>query len=201
MIQLVKNALYRFGVHSYLAKSRFKKINELYSERLTTGKRLRILEVGCHNGRDFVSFLELERALEIKGIDLVDHGIQQENFEYCRADAENIPFDDDYFDLVVSIGVLEHISPIEKLCSMISEIERVGKSHIIVVPSISTLVEPHTAKLVWQWRQANSKPSYSDNLNFFSDEAWLSFKGFETSKIKRSWFIPLLISNTYIYDV
>jgi ubiquinone/menaquinone biosynthesis C-methylase UbiE len=192
--------MYRLNLHKYLAKHRFRQIDALFCQNLTNGKKLKILDVGCHNGRDFVSFLKGNDLVEITGIDLVDHGIEQKNFSYCSADAESVPYADNYFDLVVSVGVLEHISPIEKLCKVVSEIERVGKKHIIVVPSVTTLIEPHTASLLWQLRQIGSKRKYQD-LNFFSDEAWLSFKGFETSKIKRFWLIPLLISNTYIYNV
>lgn len=201
MLRLIKSALYKLQIHRYLARKRFGRISKLLNGELESNKELNILEVGCHNGRDFVSFLSNKPNIKITGIDLVDHGIDQSNFVYCDADAESIPFADNYFDIVVSIGVLEHIAPIEKLSQVIKEIDRVAKKHVIIVPSITTFIEPHTASFLWQLRQQSTKSKYSDNLNFMSDDAWLSFAGFSQSSIRRFWLIPLLISNTYIYRV
>lgn len=199
MLKIIKLALYRFKLHRYLARRRFQEIISLANLDLNAGPVKRVLEVGCHNGRDFTQFLDGNPHVELTGIDLVDHGISQSNFSFLSADAECLPFADDTFDLVVSIGVLEHIAPMEKLCKVVSEIDRVAVNHVIIVPSISTFVEPHTSSLLWQLRKHGSKRKYFDNLNFFSDEAWLSFEGFSSSHIKRRWLIPGLISNTYIY--
>jgi ubiquinone/menaquinone biosynthesis C-methylase UbiE len=163
-------------------------------------KDKKVLEIGCANGKDFIQFFNGFEGLEITGLDTDIYNFEQTNVSFVQADASNIPFDDKYFDLTVSLGVLEHIQPVEKLCDVIAEINRVSKSYIILVPSISTFFEPHTTDFLWQLRDHNKKRKYS-NLNYFSDEAWLQFKGFEGACIKRIKYIPFLISNTIIYKI
>ena len=60
----------------------------------------------------------------------------------------SLSFEDNYFDCTVSIGVIEHITPIDKLNGMINEINRVSRNYIIIVPSISTFIEPHTGSIL-----------------------------------------------------
>jgi ubiquinone/menaquinone biosynthesis C-methylase UbiE len=115
-------------------------------------------------------------------------------------DAEDTLFKDKYFDLTVSIGVLEHIEPIEKLCKVITEIDRISKEYVVIVPNIITFLEPHTLRFFWQLRAIHSKKKY-DALNFYSDETLLKFKGFSGAKITRFDYIPGLIKNTIIYKI
>lgn len=136
--------------------------------------------------------------LDIYGIDLVDKGLRQNNFTMLVGDASHLDFPTDYFDVVLSFGVLEHVQPVEKLCSMISEIARVGQSYYNVVPAVSTLVEPHTSSVLWQMRSRDRKVAHR-SLNYFSDDAWLQFKGFEGATLKRFFHIPIFISNLLIY--
>lgn len=168
----------------------------LFSESWLNGKRF--LDIGCANGKDFIQFFSGYRGVEITGIDIVDREIKQDNCSFLKIDAENLPFEEKYFDLCFSIGVFEHIEPVEKLCKVISELDRVAKSYVVVVPSISTIMEPHTTELFWQIRDSTKKRKHS-YLNYFSDEAWLQFSGFRDAKIKRYTYMPFLIKNTIIY--
>ncbi|UZE95162.1 class I SAM-dependent methyltransferase [Alkalimarinus alittae] len=173
----------------------------MVSEDLASGgKYQRILEVGCANGKDFVQLCADNNEIEITGIDVDDYGLKQSNFSMIVSDAETIDFPDNYFDLTVSFGVLEHIQPIEKLARVIQEINRVSKKYVIVVPSVSTVIEPHSASLLWQLRSHEKKKSYS-RLNYFSDEAWLQFEGFKDGKSKRFFHLPPVVSNLIIYKI
>ena len=200
MIKGVKRFLYGSGAQRWLSSKRLELL-----DRLSNGKILqssdnvrRILEVGCANGKDFVTLVSGRDDLEIYGIDLVDKGLRQDNFNMLVGDASDLDFPDDYFDVVLSFGVLEHVQPVEKLCRMISEIDRVGKSYYNVVPAVSTLVEPHTSSMFWQLRGRNRKASHP-SLNYYSDDAWLQFEGFEGASLKRFFHIPPFITNLVIY--
>jgi ubiquinone/menaquinone biosynthesis C-methylase UbiE len=172
-------------------------IKLMESKLLNSG---RILEIGCANGQDFVRLFRGRSDLEIYGMDLEDYHIQQDNFTLIQGDAEQINYPDKYFDVTVSIGVLEHIQPIEKLCRVISEIDRVSKSYCIIVPSIGTILEPHTAKIFWQIRDHNKK-AIPYAVNYFSDEAWLQFMGFHGASVHSFWYIPFVLKNLAIYKV
>ena len=91
--------------------------------------------------------------------------------------------------------------PIEKLSKVLTEIKRVCKNFIHIVPAVSTRYEPHTMAYRWHLRSPNDKslkPKYP--LIFLSDEAWLSFEGTQGCQTKRYESIPGLITNLVIYS-
>lgn len=132
-------------------------------------------------------------------MDVDKYDIQQANVRFIHGDAERIDFPDRYFDVLVSIGVLEHIEPIEKLCRVITEMRRVSKSYCVMVPSMGTILEPHTMRLRWQLRDRNKKPTIG-NLNYYSDEVWTKFEGFRGAQTRRFWSIPCLSQGLAIFD-
>jgi ubiquinone/menaquinone biosynthesis C-methylase UbiE len=171
----------------------------LQGNLLNPKKNSRILELGCGNGMDFIQFLPNEKSFKLYGLDLVDTGIRFKNFNMIVGDAEAIDFSDNYFHFLISIGVLEHIQPVEKLVNVINEIRRVSKAFCIIVPCINTLIEPHTQIVFWQLRDYYKKDQRDYKLNYFSDESWLAFNGFKGAKIKRISYIPFFVKNLIIY--
>jgi hypothetical protein len=162
-----------------------------------------MLDIGCFIGKDFVKFLKGRVDIRLYGLDIADAGLRQENFDMIIGNASHIPFPDRFFDLTLSIGVLEHIVPIEKLSRAISEINRTSKSHVSIMPSNGTLIEPHMARFFWHLQDGNrhARPGSKqfDHLIYMSDEAWTSFEGFKNAKTKRYWHIPFLINNLVVY--
>ncbi|WP_127718342.1 class I SAM-dependent methyltransferase [Halobacteriovorax sp. HLS] len=165
---------------------------------LDSNEPKRILDMGCNNGMDFLIHFEHKKNFDLHGVDIEDYSYEGRNVTFHKTDGVTLPFEDNYFDLTVSIGVLEHVQPIENLCSVISEINRVSKNYVVVVPSIGTILEPHAVRLFWGIRSAQKKISH-EYLNYFSDEAWMQFKGFMGAKSKRFWYIPCLIKNFIIW--
>lgn len=198
------NKYYSFWKTKYATPLKKKRVNfinnimggQLFDQSWYSGKE--ILEIGCANGKDFIQFFNNCHSLHITGIDIEEYVYTQENVTFLKVDAENLPFADNHFDLCVSFGTLEHIQPIEKLCRVVSEIDRVSKSYAILVPSISTFFEPHTREFFWQLKTIGKKRLYS-HLNYFSDEAWLQLQGFRKARVKRYSYIPFFIKNTVIF--
>jgi len=94
-------------------------------------KNLRVLEIGCGLGTDGAQFAKA--GADYTGIDLTEAAVDLSRlrFELANlkgifrtADAEQLDFPDDSFDLVYSHGVLHHTPDIEKA---ISEVHRVLK--------------------------------------------------------------------------
>lgn len=93
----------------------------------------RILDAGCGNGRHVIFFAE-------QGFDVYSIDISKEAIEIAKAwlalakkglkadlrvgDIEKLPFDDEYFDVVISAEVLDHI-PFSKAKKAMEEIRRV----------------------------------------------------------------------------
>lgn len=95
------------------------------------GQPKRVLEVGCGEG---VIADKLHRRFgEVVAVDLPDAGLRAwwRNYPgpgYLHADAHRLPFDDDQFDLVVSVEVLEHLTDPER---GLREMTRVARRHVI----------------------------------------------------------------------
>lgn len=172
------------------------------SVSLPNDRPLRILEVGCASGMDFIRFA-CKDGFEVWGADIHEQDLPFENAHFVLADAAALPFDDGYFDLVVSIGLLEHIEPIEKLCGVIREFDRVGKSQVSVVPSILTPVEPHSFSPAFPLRMHRQLFGAQDgeqlHLNLFTEHTWTKFTGFYGCQVRRFFYIPPFIINTMIY--
>lgn len=95
----------------------------------------KVLDVGCGNGT-FVYYLNSRKEVtEAHGCDITDKGIKRMsmtaiNFKQCPA--WDMPYEDNYFDVVTSCDVLEHIPP-DKLDAAIAELKRVGRKQIHVI--------------------------------------------------------------------
>ena len=201
IIGALKRILYSIRAEKHLSKRRLKLINSLLQDKLLEPQKasLKVLDIGCATGKDFVCFFKDRKDVEITGIDLRDCGLRQSNFNLIVGDASKLPYPDSYFDITVSIGVLEHIAPMEKLSAVVKELNRVSKTYVVIVPSVGTIIEPHVAGLLWHLRNRNNKRPYFDNLLYMSDEAWLAFEGFKKAHSRRFWHIWPFVNNLVIY--
>ncbi|HZD68659.1 MAG TPA: class I SAM-dependent methyltransferase [Actinomycetes bacterium] len=96
------------------------------------GAPKRALEVGC--GEGVIAGKLHDRFSEVTALDLPDAGLRREWGAYSgpsflHADAQELPFGDGCFDLVVAVEVLEHLGdPVKGL----REMARVGRRHLVL---------------------------------------------------------------------
>lgn len=123
---------FRYFVN-YFLNSRMKKVESLLVDIDLKGKK--VLDVGCGGGQYMEYFLD--KGTKITGIDYSEKMIEMARgylegkeknktlrYSLIKADAEDLPFRNNTFDLIVSIGLLEYLSRPEKA---LSEIHRVLK--------------------------------------------------------------------------
>jgi pseudaminic acid biosynthesis-associated methylase len=95
-------------------------------------KNSRIFEVGCNRGNQ-IKILKKMGFSNLTGIEINKNAINlaREDKDLCimEANAFDIPFKDNYFDLVFTSGVLIHIAP-ENLEKVIKEMVRVSNRYI-----------------------------------------------------------------------
>ncbi|RSD35147.1 MAG: methyltransferase type 11 [Methanohalophilus sp.] len=93
----------------------------------------KVLDLGCGNGRHVVFFAE--QGFEVSGIDISSEAIEiakawikKKNLmaDLKTADAEKIPYEDNSFDIVISDGVIDHVS-FDKAMLIMNEVKRVLK--------------------------------------------------------------------------
>lgn len=110
-----------------------KELIDYYS--LKPGQRL--LDVGCGKGFLLYEIKSLVPKLEIKGLDISKYALKHAKEEVKSSlewgSACKLPYQDNYFDLIISLGTL-HSLYIFELEEALKEIERVkrGNSYIVV---------------------------------------------------------------------
>lgn len=121
-----KSNYYYYGVADDMV-SRCLEIIEKYHPK-------RLLDIGCAYGYFVGTFRK--NGVDAYGIDISEFAIEQACEEAKRyifkAKAQDIPFPDNFFDLIVSWDTLEHI-PEQDLPKATSEINRVGQRQRIVI--------------------------------------------------------------------
>src|SRR5689334_18246931 len=83
--------------------------------RFISGKNLKILDAGCGTG---ALMKELRVYGEVYGMDFSEQAIdfckEREENNLTLGSIEKIPFPDNYFDVVLSLDILEHVKDDEK---------------------------------------------------------------------------------------
>ena len=106
-------------------------------ERLSAVKSLvakevtSLLDVGCGNGHFVNSMLRTRAIGRVCGVDRSKAALSHVKAEKYEASADNLPFEDNEFDLVCAFEVLEHL-PIAIYEQAIREITRVAKKHVLI---------------------------------------------------------------------
>jgi SAM-dependent methyltransferase len=103
-------------------------------------KGLRVLEIGCGLGTDGVQFARA--GADYTGVDLTNAAVElaQKNFDlhglsgtFRTADAENLDFANDSFDLVYSHGVLHHTPDTAQAVKEIHRVLRPGGRAVVML--------------------------------------------------------------------
>ena len=102
--------------------------------RLEPGAR--ILDVGCGKGFLLYDLTQALPGVEVAGIDISQYAIENAKEEVRpflrQGNAQNLPFEDNSFDLVISITTLHNLY-VYDLWKSLKEIERVGRGAKFIV--------------------------------------------------------------------
>src|SRR6267142_1932221 len=105
-----------------------------------SARGLKVLEIGCGLGTDGAQFAE--SGADYTGVDLTEAAVElaRKRFElfdfpgkFQTADAENLDFADESFDLVYSHGVLHHTPQTEKAIKEIHRVLRPGGRAVVML--------------------------------------------------------------------
>lgn len=105
-----------------------------YLENKLSSFRGTILDVGC-GSKPYKKFINAERYIGVDVVDLPDVDCKMRDNKY-------IPYDDNYFDAIISTQVIEHI---EDLDTVITEIKRVAKTDATILISLPFMFQEHGA--------------------------------------------------------
>lgn len=119
----------------------------------------RVLDCGCGDLTSTGKIMKFRSDLIWYCFDIIEPNIIPENISFKTINVENerLPYPDNYFDGVIILHMIEHISNIRLFCGEINRVLRSGGYVYIEVPSIMTLFAP------------TSKKFFSKTGNFFDD--------------------------------
>ena len=133
-----------YGGYKYLA-GRWKPVAEAFIDKYGLTNNSSVLDVGCGKAYLLYELKLLLPDLRIKGFDISKHGLNEakENLKedlFIHKAQNSYPFEDNAFDLVISLGCLHNLRIFE-LKTALGEIERVGRQGYVMLESYRNELE------------------------------------------------------------
>jgi len=139
---------YTWGNYQSMRKLRYELQDYMFDAfEFDKFKGKRVLEIGCGSGIDSAEFAK--NGADVYAVDMTDKAVNHTKKIFkelnlkgkiSKFDVTNLPFQNDFFDLVYSYGVLHHIPVVEKA---LDEIYRVlkpkGKCYVMLYHKDSLL--------------------------------------------------------------
>ncbi len=120
-----------YGGYHYL-EGRWEKVAREMAEHYSLGESPKILDIGCGKGFLLYDFLKVIPNAKIYGIDISRYAIANSKQEIRSklqvGNATHLPWEDNTFDLVISITTLHNLHNYD-LSKALVEMERVGKQN------------------------------------------------------------------------
>ena len=173
----------KYGYGGYSYNPRFwQPVVPDFIEFYSLDKNSSILDIGSGKGFMLYDFLQLLPGVKVQGIDISEYAIEnslEEIKEFQQvADARDLPFEDDSFDLAISINTLHNLERDE--CALgLREAQRVSKDTFITVDAYSNEQERIDMD-AWNLTA----------LTFMHVDEWKTFFKEESYSGDYYWFIP-----------
>lgn len=115
----------------------------------------RCLDLGCGDG--YYSVYLKNRGANIIGVDISNNMLnlakrqaEKESLDipFYKIDGEHPPFSDNYFDIVLTIGVLQHVTEESRLGKLLEEVSRVlnANGHVLIFEALTSKKRQHNPK-------------------------------------------------------
>ncbi len=107
-------------------------------------KGKKVLDVGCGSG-SLMKVLKQEFGsdFEAEGLDMSLLGNAEEWLHFTQGDAHNLPYEDNFFDVICIVDVLEHVVDPDKVLQEATRVLKPGGHLIIRTPNILSPILGH----------------------------------------------------------
>jgi SAM-dependent methyltransferase len=139
-----------------------------------------VLDVGCAKGFMLYDMSRLIPGITVKGVDISDYAIKhakEEVQEYLQvADARKLPFDDNTFDVVISINTVHNLEE-EECSTALQEIERVSRGSSFITVDAFRDEEEKERMFKWNLTARTIKhvvdwSTFFDRIGYTGDYFW-----------------------------
>ena len=174
----------KFGYGGFSYNSRYwSKVVEDFTNHYNLNEKSKILDVGCAKGFMLLDFFKLNHKFDLHGIDISNYAINNSVLEIKEklkvANATKLPYEDNYFDLVISINTIHNLDKID-CAKALNEISRVSKKYSCITVDAYNNDEEKERMFAWNLT-AKTIMSVNQWKNFFKEN---KYKG------DYFWFIP-----------
>ncbi len=142
-----------------------------------------LLDVGCAKGFMLHDIAEAIPGINLKGIDISDYAITNAIEDVRKdmqvADARELPFEDNSFDVVISINTVHNLEK-DDLAQALQEIERVSKGKSFITVDAYNSEKEKERMYAWNLT-AKTIMSVDEWIDFFSEVGYTG---------DYYWFIP-----------
>lgn len=146
-----------------------------------------VLELGCATGgmtHFFAKYFKKIIAVDIdtRAIDMARSSNTDKNVLFQVADALNLPFKDESFDLLICNHVYEHVPLVHKMMTEIHRVLKKGGICYFAGPNKYALIEPHYCLPFLSWLPKNLANYY---LKVFHESSFYYETPLSYSKLRR----------------
>lgn len=161
--------IYGYGGYTY-NKKYWEKTAKYLLEYYAIKDGMKILDIGCAKGFLLYEIKKLNPTLQVYGVDISKYAIANAKEEVksnlTNGSADNLPFEDHFFDLVISINTIDHLDT-EGCAKALHEIERVKKSNSFI--TVNSWLTPAQKENILAWNLVSKTiMSAEEWKNFFS---------------------------------
>lgn len=143
----------KIGYGGFKYDGRWRSVAEKLADHYKLNSNSKVLDVGCGKGFLLYDLTRVIPGIQIKGLDISKYALENSKEEIKKelivGNAKKLPFEDNSFDLIISINTLHNLKSFD-LESALNEIERVSnKDKYLVVESYRN-EEEKVNLLYWQ---------------------------------------------------
>ena len=130
-----------YGGYKYIP-GRWKSVAESLIKNYDLKAGSKVLDIGCGKGFLLYEMKLLIPELDVKGIDISEHGLKNAKHEvkpflHNHKAQDQLPYKNNEFDLVISLGTLHNLR-LPDLQTALCEMERVGRRGYLMLESYRT---------------------------------------------------------------
>ena len=143
----------------------------------------KILDVGCAKGFMLYDFYKLNSNFDLHGIDIskyaIDNSVSEVKNKLLVANATKLPYEDNFFDLVISINTIHNLEK-DECATALKEISRVSKKNAFL--TVDAYRNDDEKKRMDAWNLTAK--------TIMSVDDWIKFFGYNNYNGDFFWFIP-----------
>lgn len=143
----------KYGYGGYRYDGRWRSVAEKMAAHYNLKAGQKVLDVGCGMAHLLYELTQAVPGIEVKGIDISAYALEhaKEEIRHCLqcGKAQDLPFADNEFDLVISLTTLHNLKVFD-LKKAVQEIERVSKENSYIMVESFRNDEEEVNMLYWQ---------------------------------------------------